>query len=265
MGVVGWLKSFLGDSRLNRRQKAPPPSEAELQAAIARLDQMVKPALFGEIGGVRPGRSGQPSSWWGGQFFGAEGEGVPIGQGTGRAMRPLVQIRTDEVPEPPAWLAGIALVTIWVDVKAVFGDHDRPGTGFAIRTYATLDGLVPMGPGSQGGRDLPVFPIAWRGPVADQPSWEDFADEIPASVAQSNEEGWFFESRYAAQAEALSEICPVKLGGWPNWIQGGNWPDDGEFCLQVNATDKGRFSLGDGGSLYIFRTPRAWASRSDCY
>jgi len=101
--------------------------------------------------------------------------------------------------------------------------------------------------------------------VPDQPSWDDFASEVPESVAQADDDVWFFESQYAAGTEALSKTCLVKLGGWPAWIQNAIWPEEAEFCLQVDTTDKGKFSIGDGGSLYIFRTPHGWASRTDCY
>ena len=262
--MLEWLRSILGGN-VNKVSKADAPTEAEILTAIDCLDRMVKPAVFGELGGVSPEDDHQPASWWGGRFFGMEGEAAPISKGTGRPMRPLVQIRVDELPEVPACFSDMALFNIWIDLKAVFADHEANGTGFVVRTYATLNGLVPVDVGISDGKGFPTFPILWRGPQLDQPDRGDIVDHIPGNVARSDEEIWFFESRYALEAEALRETCPVKLGGWPAWIQNPVWPKDGEFCFQVDTTSKGKFSIGDGGSLYIFRTPRGWASRSDCY
>jgi len=150
-------------------------------------------------------------------------------------------------------------------MRSVFDHYEVDGTGFVIRTYATLDGLVRLDAPSSDGKKSPILPIVWRGPVPDQPEWGDIVDEIPKSVAQADEETWFFESRYALETEKLRKTCPVKLGGWPFWIQNPMWPDDAEFCFQVDSTDKGKFNLGDGGSLYIFQSQRGWASRADCY
>lgn len=261
--MLSWLKSIIGGQR-RKAMPADVPSEADFQTAQDCLDRMVKPAIFGTLGGgAAP--AGRIASMWGGDFFGDVGETVPVSSGTGRAMRPLVQIRMDELSEVPACFSGLALLTLWVDVKAVFADDDGAGTGFVIRTYATLDDLVPIGPVTPGSKTLPVLPITWRALVLEQPHWDDIVSQIPASIAESDEEAWFFDSRYAAVTEPLCETCPVKLGGWPNWIQNSVWPADGEFYFQVDATDKGKFSLGDGGSMYLFRTPRGWVSRADCY
>jgi uncharacterized protein YwqG len=262
--MLAWLRSIFGANPDKLRADGE-PSEADFQSARECLDRMVKPAVFGELGGETPLRDSRIASRWGGHFFGARDETVPVCQGTGRPMRPLVQIRIDELPEVPVCLVGLALLTIWVDLKAVFERDDSSGNGFVIRTYAALDGLVSIGPVVAESNATPILPIAWRTSVPDQPHWDDVVDEIPGSIAQSDDEAWFFESRYAAVTEAISQTCPVKLGGWPNWIQNSMWPDDAEFCFQVDSTDKGKFNLGDGGSLYIFRTPRGWASRSDCY
>jgi hypothetical protein len=262
--VFEWLRSILG-GKAGRAPKSASPTEAEMQVAVDCLDRMVKPAIFGELGGPTPSHVLQPGSWWGGNFFGVMGEMAPICKGTGQPMRPLAQIRMDELPEVPACFEGLALLNIWVDLKAIFADYEADGAGFVIRTYPTLDGLVPVDVGPADRKSLPAFPILWRGPGLDQPHWEDMADKIPASVAESDEDVWFFESRYAVEAETLTKTCPVKLGGWPNWIQSPQWPEDAEFCLQVDSTDKGKLNIGDGGSLYIFRTRHGWASRSDCY
>ena len=263
MGVLGWLSAIIG----GRVRKAPPSdvlSKGDVQAALECLDRMVKPAIFADLGD-RVAPDGRITSLWGGGFFGAAGEAVPVSSSTGRPMRPLVQIRMDELPQVPPCFAGVALLTLWIEEDAVFADDDGAGSGFVIRTYATLDGLLPVGAAPSGGKALPILPISWCAPVPEQPHWDDIVGHLPNAVVDADDETWFFESRYAAVTDKLYETCPVKLGGWPNWIQNCNWPAVAEFCFQVNATDKGELSLGDGGSVYFFRTARGWVSRADCY
>ncbi len=263
MGILSWLRSIIGD----RARKAPSsdgPSDAHIQAALACLDRMVKPAIFADLGDhVAP--DGRIKSLWGGGFFGAADEAVPVSSSTGQPMRPLVQIRMDELPQIPACFTGVALLTLWLEEEAVFAGDEGAGAGFVIRTYTTLDDLVPIGAAASGSKSLPILPITWRAPVLEQPHWDDIVGELPDDVAEADEDEWFFASRYAVVAEELYETCPVKLGGWPSWIQNSAWPVVAEFAFQINATNKGKLDLGDGGSVYFFRTARGWVSRADCY
>lgn len=269
MNLLGLLKSMIG---IRKRQDAPDgapkdgaPSEAAMQSALLMLRQMLRPAVFGEIGGERPEKDNRARSWWGGNFLGAEGETVPVCEASGRPMHPLLQIRLDELAQPLPAFSGIALITIWMDLEDIpLGDAEN-GRGFAVRTYPTIAGLAPIGPGYRESDALPTFPVLWRASALEQPSWDDIAFELPDSVARSNNAEWFFQSRYATEANQHRLTCPVKLGGWPAWIQGENWPSDGEFCLQIDSTDKGRFYVGDAGSVYLFRTPGDWAIRSEFY
>lgn len=269
MDLLRWFRSLTGRRERQAEPKPPladaPPSDSEVQAALHKLQQMVRPVVFGEIGGEKPQKDNRAASWWGGNFLGAEGEGVPVCERSGLPMHPLVQIRLDELPERLPIFEGLALLNIWVDPKNVPLDDVENGKGFVVRTYPTLADLVPVGPGYRESVDLPTFPVLWRASALEQPGWEDIAFEIPTNVARSNDADWFFESQYLKETSKYGPTCPVKLGGWPNWIQGENWPDDAELCLQIDSTDKGHFYVGDSGSIYLFRTPGGWALRSDFF
>lgn len=269
MNFLGLLKSMIG---IRRRQDEPdgapkdgPPGEAEMQSARLMLQRMLRPAIFGEIGGERPEKDNRARSWWGGNFLGAAGETAPICETSGRPMHPLLQIRVDELPQALPAFSGIALINIWMDLEDIPLRDAENGRGFTVRTYPEIAGLAPIGPGYRESDALPTFPVLWRASALEQPSWDDIAFELPKRVAQSDDGNWFFQSRYATEANQHRRTCPVKLGGWPTWIQGENWPKDGEFCLQIDSTDKGCFYVGDAGSIYLFRTPAGWAIRSDFY
>lgn len=241
------------------------PSEAEMHAARRTLDEMVRPAILGGIGGAKPQKNDRATSWWGGNFLGAEGETIPVCARSGRPMHPLLQVRVDELAHRPSALAGIALLSVWVDLADVPLDDAVDGVGISVRIYPDIAGLVPIGPGYRESDALPSFPVRWRERTLEQPGWEDIAGKIPTRVARAKDAGWFFDSRYSHASYEDRAECPIKIGGWPTWIQGARWPADSEFCLQIDSTSKGRFAVGDAGSLYLFRSSDSWVTRSDFY
>lgn len=242
------------------------PTAQEMELAISRLDELARPAVLAEIGGARPEKEDRAKSWWGGNFLGAEGESVPACQQSGAPMHPVVQIRVDELPQNLPGFEGIALLTLWMDLHSDEIWRAKNGDGFLVRTYSTLEDLVPLGPGFRESPALPTFPVFWRETLLEQPSWEDMAGEVPVKVARSQDDTWFAESRYLTDHYyKLRSVRPIKLGGWPAWIQGADWPADAEYVFQVDATYKGKLHVGDGGSVYIFKTPTSWQMRADCY
>lgn len=236
-----------------------------MRVARQVLDDAVRPAVFGEIGGSKPEKDNRATSWWGGNFLGAKSEEPPICARSGRPMHPLIQVRVDELTYRPPAFDGIALLNIWVDISDVPIDDAVDGTGFAVRTYSDIAGLLPIGPGYRESDVLPTFPLRWREQTLEQPSWEDISQKIPTRVAQARDADWFFNSRYSASSYEDTVECPVKIGGWPSWIQGARWPADSAFFLQIDSTSKGRFVVGDSGSLYIFKSADSWVSRADFY
>ena len=245
--------------------KAEPPTQQEMQAALSRLDELAVTAILGEIRGGRPDKDNRATSWWGGNFLGAQNEDVPVCNRSGRRMHPVLQIRIDELPEIPAKLKGLALLNIWMDLKSNTFWRARNGDGFLIRTYKDLKDLVPLGVGFQESTELPNFPVYWRECVLEQPSWEDMSVEVPTNVACAPADDWFFKSKYLSDRYyELRSKYSVKIGGWPTWIQGSDWPKDAQFIFQVDSTDKGKLYLGDG-SFYIFQTTDGWEIRGDCY
>lgn len=156
------------------------------------------------------------------------------------------------------------MLTFWMDLKTPDWWEGSNGSFFCVRTYPSLDGLVALGPGyREKHAALPAFPVKWlpgmvRGEV---PSWEDFAGKVPQRVARSSESDWFFD--HTGTENNYEAI--LKVGGWPQWIQGGQWPKGTEFAFQINSNDKGRLGFGDAGSIYFFRDGSNWQMRSDCY
>lgn len=242
------------------------PTKQEMQSALSRLDELAKSAILGEIGGAKPHKENRASSWWGGNFLGGQDEDIPVCERSGRAMHPVLQIRVDELPEIPASFQGIALINIWMDLESSTFWGAENGNGFCVRTYTDMSALIPLGFGYRESSDLPTFPIFWRETLLEQPSWEDMADEVPPNVARASADDWFFKSKYSSDRYyELRSKHPIKVGGWPTWIQATSWPKNAQFFFQVDSTEKGKMLLGDAGSFYIFKTTDSWEIRGDCY
>ncbi|MCK5920640.1 MAG: DUF1963 domain-containing protein, partial [Methylococcales bacterium] len=248
---------------LTRKERVKAPTPEELEDATKVLESAAKPALLGKIGGARPDYSDTTQSWWGGHFLGKKGEDVPIDSRTGNLMQPVLQIVIQTLPMIPERLSDVALINLWMDLKANDFWEGANGNGFVIREYASLDGLVPIGLPAQN--LLPVFPIFWKAPVMQIPSWEDFFLKVPDSVLEEFNGDWFFKTPFAEAFGKLQEKCPVKLGGWPTWIQGAGDFEDETFVFQLDSTDKGQFHIGDAGSVYFFKTSSGWFGTSDCF
>ncbi|MEL7259255.1 MAG: DUF1963 domain-containing protein [Pseudomonadota bacterium] len=250
------------------RETDVPPSPMEARKADIALQCALRPAVFGELGGFRPEETNRHTSWWGGCFLGAPGESIPIGR-SGKPMHPLLQVRTDEIDILVPGIENYALLTLWIDLD---GNLFEPvaGMDFSVFTHQTLEDLVPLGVGYRESEILPTFPICWQKAVDQQPSWQDFAFKVPSRVAWSDTSEWFGNNPIVRRDYELKSSCPVKLGGWPTWIQGSQWEtteDDEDFVLQVDTTPKGRVGFGDSGSIYLFRQKRSgnWLLRCDFF
>jgi hypothetical protein len=269
MKFLDWIKSLFFQPAPQAQMRASTseePTSREMQSALKRLEELAAPALLGEIGWSKPEKGNRAKSWWGGNFLGEKDEVVPVCEQSGRIMHPVLQIRVDELPEVPPFFEGLALINIWMDLKSSTFWGAENGNGFLIRTYADLENLVPIGFGYRESSELPTIPILWRETVSEQPSWDDMADEVPVNVARAVANDWFFKSKYSSDLYyELRSKHPVKIGGWPTWIQGSNWPKNAQFVFQVDSTDKGKMGLEDAGSFYIFKTSESWEIRGDCY
>lgn len=242
------------------------PTPQEMRDAVNRLDELATTAILGEIGGSKPQKENRAASWWGGNFLGMPNEDVPVCNKSGQAMHPVLQIRVDELPVIPPAFEGLALINVWMDLQSSTFWGAENGNGFLVRTYSDVGNLVPLGVGYRESSQLPIFPILWRETISEQPSWEDMVDEVPTNVARASADDWFFKSKYSSDRYyELRGKYPIKVGGWPTWIQGADWPKDALFFFQVDSTDKGKMFLGDAGSFYIFKTLDSWVIKGDCY
>lgn len=245
------------------RQTRDHLSSEELAEARRLLEESAKPAMLGELGGFRPpDTNNRLTSWWGGNFVGLPGEAVPICEISGRVMHPILQTRFDEFPNAKPSPEGIALLSLWMDLKSGPLWNANNGQGFCVRAYESLAGLTPIGLGYREYPGFPVFPIRWHAVEVDLPDWSDFAFRIPDRIAQSHLDDWFFSHPATVTRSEAQKDKPIKFGGYPQWWQDSSWPDGAEFVFQLDSTSRGRIGWA-GGSAYFFRKDQDWSIRID--
>jgi Domain of unknown function (DUF1963) len=218
------------------------------------LEALRRPASIAQIGGFRPPED--PFASWAGQVrVAAEGEGWP--ETDGEPMLALAQINLGEVPFVPTPLEDLRLVTLFVGPRALPVDEPN-GTGWALRAYGSLDGLVPLAeptparagnPKARKGEQFTyqALPIRWQR-IEDYPDRDDLPREL------------------LGEHDALGDDAPtgaagLKLGGWPSCVQHAvDWKREPgvEFVLQVDSESRIGFEVGFGGVLYIGRRGDDW-------
>lgn len=226
------------------------PSAEEWAQAKASLAGATREICALQLGGQRPAGT-RAASWWGGNF---------IADPPGPGLLPLIQIRVADLPESFRGAFRSDYLLFWL-AEAMASSHLAEGRDFAIRELAAPQGALP--PADRRHRDdrFALFQMHPKTGLVQRPSWEDFAHKVPSAVARAAEDGWFFDH----PNEYGSDDFPVLIGGWPQWIQGSQTPDDAEFVLQVGSTGKGMFMYGDSGNLYLFRGQDGWQLRGDFY
>ncbi|WP_286909480.1 hypothetical protein [Roseovarius sp.] len=240
------------------------PTLAEWQEAKSALELAARPASLGQLGGFRPDDvTNRFTSWWGGNFLGALGESIPRCEETKAEMLPIFQLRVDELPSIPKALEGVKLLTLWFDVHTKHVWDARNGKGFVIRTYPSLKGLQPLGPGYREHATMPTFPIRWHNLEQDLPDWSDFVDTIPTAVARAPDSEWFFGHPGNASRANLQQDKPLKIGGYSQWWQEPQDVGEGEFVFLLDSTPRGQFGLPAGGSANFFKEGNSWRMLAD--
>jgi hypothetical protein len=168
----------------------------------------------------------------------APGEGLPGHRG--ETLFPLLQVNTAELPFVPPQLADTALFVLFLNRTEV--PFDQPhGYGWAIREYASLDGLEPL-----PDLDSPLrpFPIRWSLVEDDAPGWEDagaLIDQTP--LLEGDLDDAFFDD--------LNRYPGTKVGGFPCEIQHGVGIEN--FVFQVGSEEKPGWMWVDNGIGYFFK------------
>lgn len=222
-------------------------------------EKIKKKAIRMQIGGFRPSED-KHASWFGKVNLCSKGEGWP--ESNGKPMHALCQLNLTKLPYRPKGLDDIQFLTVFIGPDNL--PEDTPnGEGWCLRAYKSIDDLVELVPCKTDSHIKPL-PMRYEIIEKDYPCWEDLPFECPKEL----------EDDYYDLFENQSGL---KLGGWPSLIQSeifwAPWnkhPIKPEYVFQIDSTEKGNWSWGDGGVGYFGRGTLSgkedeWAISWQCY
>ncbi len=199
-------------------------------------------AIVMEIGGFRP-PSDPKTSWFGKVAFGLPDEAWPVAH-DGHPLAPLAQVNVGEFPFRPPHLEKIAFLTVFIDTRE-FDEDEANGSSWCVRSYGSLDRLVPLELPAGARFSIKAFPMRPKVVAEDYPVYDDVADDIPEELTDSYQDD--FEN-----------VPGFKFGGWPTLVQSSIYwssptadSEEPEFVFQIDRTEKGHWGFGDGGVGYF--------------
>ena len=185
----------------------------------------------------------------------------------GQPMEFIAQLNVAQAPWRPAALQDVALLQLFVGERFIESGSEA-GT-YAIRTYASLDGLqVRTQPPFRGTPWLfeQGAEAQWQAPQDDHPCYDDPAMRLPDGMDEFPQE---------AHGECRDG---TKLGGYARSLQhevhffafddiGDRWaysPKEPEYVLQIDSDEKAGLSWVDGGIVYLGRHPQTGVWSACC-
>jgi uncharacterized protein YwqG len=191
------------------------------------------------------------SSGFGGRAHLPEGVEHPVCPNCAQPMPLLAQLALSELPDD-ARPEGSGLLQVFYCSQAPVGSDmpcDVDLEGWAAFSKAHCVRLVPDGPGqpSPAGIPHPDRRVVGWSPIQDYPNGEELRD---LGLAIS-------DSVWDALGEADIPRSGEKLGGWPNWIQGVEYPNCPEcgntmgLVLQIDSDQNVPVMFGDMGIGHV--------------
>lgn len=220
-------------------------------------ETIVRPALALEIGNFEPtGRN--TASYFGVVKLARPEETWPMSEG--RPMIPLLQLNLEEAAFKPAGLEDLAMICVFLDPDCLPDTSihvdtrsapDEENGGWWIRTYKSLDELVPVDAALHGSSIKPAE-ARWSSSIAsDYPCH----DHLPVGFEELVG-GDYYEQ------DGVKTLEGTKIGGWPLNVQSEQWWDerltaeDFRYVLQIDSEYALGWSWGDGGLAYLARSRR---------
>jgi uncharacterized protein YwqG len=242
---------------------------------------------------VADGHGAVDGSRFNGAPFLANGEAWPACQLCAKPMAMFVQLNLGRLPPPYNERLGDGLLQFFYCVA----EHDFGQTEEweAFDHKSKLARVLPAdvvgaiaAPRDVGLKAQAQAITGWR-KIEEAPNWEE-AEEYglhgvhdrsdPANIrskfvceALSIDTGWLDDAEYEhAIIHDLAQAAGDKLGGWPAWVQGVEYPSCPkcqarmQLVLQIDSEDHVPFMFGDGGCGHITQCPNhkevvtfAWA------
>lgn len=224
------------EGRQNRQDCGSSQTMSKMEALRERY---ARPALQFEIAGAGRYQTRGPHSCFGAVTHQGADEIWPEWQG--KKLCPLLQLNLVDLPFLPRLLQDVGFLTLFVHPEH-YPEDSPNGTTWLLRTYSSLDGLVPLAaPALDWSVKRQALDVARL--VEDYPSFEEVSESLSDQ----------FYDQYSTRDG-------IKVGGWPRllqselpWAPHRGHPAKPEYVLQIDSMVELNWSWGDVGCAYIAR------------
>jgi uncharacterized protein YwqG len=240
----------------------PPPTDAAADGGRSGLEAALAKLAAHKRSAWKPYVEEGPGAPGGSRFGGLPAAGAewPVCGQSGKPLTLFAQIASEHLPEELGRPFGEGLLQVFC---ATHDGGDDTWAAFSethcLRVVPATDEVLPAPDGVE------VFPVkaivGWE-EQADYPHYEDLM-ELDHELDDDEDE---------VVAEAGYPVPGDKLGGWPMWIQGAEYPDCRqcgarmELLLQLDSEDQLPWMWGDVGCAHVTVCPEhpdelalAWA------
>ena len=209
----------------------------EIKSALQR-----KAVIF-QTGGFRPTNE-IGESWIGAVKWKKPEDEIPKGI-DGKEMLPYASLFMSYLEYVPAEMEGVVLCNVFISSDIY--DHLLDMEGYYhVQTYDSIDGLAAC---DLKNDNMKAFPLKPQLIDNDFPEWDGGLDpniEDEIIKLEDEEEINYYEDIH-------TEVYSMhKVGGYPAYIQPGNWDKQYEFIFQISSDEKANLNIVDSGSFYFF-------------
>ena len=200
-------------------------------------------AVIFETGGFRPTNE-LGESWIGAVKWKKVEDTLPKDK-DGNEMLPLATIFTENLVVLPKEIENVKLINVYISENVYDHLMDLDGY-FMVQVYDSLEGLEPC---DWLNGQIKAFPLKAKEIVDDFPEWDGGMDPKMEDEIIKHED----EEDIDYYEDIHTEVYSMhKVGGYPAYIQPGNWDKRYEFIFQISSDEKARFNIVDSGSFYFF-------------
>jgi len=200
-------------------------------------------AVIFQTGGFKPANE-IGESWIGCVKWKQKDDEIPKDK-DGEDMFPLASIFTGGLEYVPEGIKGIELCNIFIS-KNIF-DHLLDMEGYyhvtMINSTEGLESCLWENP------NVKSFPLKPELIEDDYPQWDGGMDpsiEDAVIELENNGEIDYYEDIHT------EDYSMHKVGGYPAYIQPGDWNKEFEFIMQISSDEKADLNIVDNGSFYFF-------------